>query len=273
MLLTDFGPGSSYVGEMKGVLASRAPGVPVLDLSHDVSSQDVLGAAFLLGTSARRFPRRSVFVAVVDPGVGSDRRIVALQTHAAIFLAPDNGLLSYVWEEVVSRETPRRGAHVSRETSFRLFAVTNRRLFLPTVSATFHGRDIFAPVAAFLARGLSPHLLGPRLDTLRTLSLPRPEMLPDGTLRCHVVYVDRYGNLVTDARATDLPPGELQVEVAGVTVRGLSPSYAAGPALLAIVDSWSHLEIARQNGSAAAELGLAAGAEVIVSQARAGDKG
>lgn len=256
VLLTDFGPGSSYVGEMKGVLARLAPAAPVVDLAHDVRPQDVREAAFLLGGAWRRFPRGSVFVAVVDPGVGSERAVLALETAEAIFLAPDNGLLSYVWAETVKRET-----------AARLYAVTNRRLFLPQVSATFHGRDIFAPVAARLARGYSLHLVGPRCRGLHTFDLPRPERLADGGLRCHVVYVDRFGNLVSDAVAADLPPGPVVVTAGGRTIRGLSPSYAQGGEVLALVDSWGRLEIAARNADAAAMLGLGIGDAIVVRPA------
>ncbi len=264
VLLTDFGPGSPYVGEMKGVLASIAPGAPLLDLCHDVRPRNVAEAAFVLGGSWRRFPKESVFVAVVDPGVGSERAIVALETPRAIFLAPDNGLLTYVWEGIVKRETVGSQGPVKRETLYRLRSVTARRLFLPRVSNTFHGRDIFAPVAARLARGFPVTLLGPRLPGLRTLPLSRPEALPDGSLRCHVLFVDRFGNLVTDAAAADLPAGELVVEVADRVIRGLSPSYAAADGLLALVDSWDRLEIALRDGAAAAELGLGVGDLVLV---------
>ncbi len=257
VLLTDFGPASVYVGEVKGVLAALAPGAPVYDLGHDVRPQDVAEAAFLLGSAWRRFPRGSVFVCVVDPGVGGERAILALQTPEAIFLAPDNGLLSYVWDEIVKRETPAR-----------LYAVENRRLCLPQVSATFHGRDIFAPVAARLANGLSLGLVGPRRRELFTFPVPHPQALPDGSLRCHVIYVDRFGNLVTDALGADLPAGPLVINVAGCTIAGLSPSYAAGGELLALIDSWQRLEVARRGGSAAAALGLGVG-DVVVVRAQA----
>jgi S-adenosylmethionine hydrolase len=259
VLLTDFGAESVYVGEMKAVLASLAPGVAVLDLAHDVRPQNVAEGAFLLGGAWRRYPRGSIFVAVVDPGVGSERAILALQTPDYIFLAPDNGLLSYVWREIVKRETPRR-----------LFAVTARRLFLPEVSSTFHGRDIFAPVAARLARGFSPGLLGPRLAQPVLLPLSRPAPLPGGSLRGRVLFVDRFGNLVTDVRRDDLPAGPLVVEVAGRRIAGLSPSYAAAAGLLAIVDSWNHLEIALKDGDAATALGVGPGAEVLVRPAGEG---
>ena len=267
VLLTDFGPGSSYVGEVKGVLTTLAPAALVLDLCHDVRPGQVAEAAFLLGGAWRRFPRGSVFLCVVDPGVGSERGIVALETREAVFLAPDNGLLSYVWDETVSRETGGGRGSVPRETTHRLYTVSNHRLFLPKVSRTFHGRDIFAPVAAKLACGFPVDLLGPRREQLITLPISRPEPLPDGALRCHFVYVDRFGNLVTDANAADLPSGELVVEVAGRTIRGLSPSFAAAEGFLAIVDSWGRLEIALRGGDAAAALGLDVGDSVVVRAA------
>ncbi|MHB1132233.1 MAG: SAM hydrolase/SAM-dependent halogenase family protein [Chloroflexota bacterium] len=263
VLLTDFGAGSSYVGEVKGVLAGLAPGAPVLDLCHDVRPQQVAEGAFLLGAAWRRFPRRSVFVAVVDPGVGGEREILCLETLAATFLAPDNGLLSRVWAELVKRETSDAPAAVKRETNYRLYAVTNRRLFLPEVSCTFHGRDIFAPVAARLAQGWPVDLLGPRRDLPILLPLSRPQMTARG-LRCHVLYVDRYGNLITDATGADLPAGALTVEAAGRAIAGLSASYAGAEGLLALVDSWGHLEIALRDGNAAAALGLGPGDEVFV---------
>jgi S-adenosylmethionine hydrolase len=142
--------------------------------------------------------------------------------------------------------------------------VANRRYFLPRVSRTFHGRDIFAPVAAHLAGGLPAHLLGPRLVAPALLPPSAPRPLADGSLLCHVAYVDRFGNLVTDALAADLPAGDLVVEAAGRTIHGLSPSYEAGDGLLALVDSWDHLEIALRGGSAAEALRLGQGDAVVV---------
>ncbi|MHB1006760.1 MAG: SAM hydrolase/SAM-dependent halogenase family protein [Chloroflexota bacterium] len=281
VLLTDFGLGSAYVGEVKGVLAALAPGAVVVDLCHDIRPQAVAEAAFLLGAAWKRFPRGSVFVCVVDPDVGGERAILALETREAVFLAPDNGLLSHVWAEFVKRETiPGSDAPpavageakreptlypVKRETFARLFAVTNRRLFLPRVSSTFHGRDVFAPVAARLALGLSPRAVGPRRrEAPVLLPLSAPERTAEGALRCHVAYIDRFGNLITDARAEDLPPGPLVVAVAGRRVVGLSRAYRDGPDLLALVDSWDRLEIAARDASAAALLGLSVGDPVLV---------
>lgn len=186
-LLTDFGLTDYYVGAVKGTVLRLAPGSALVDLSHDVVPGDVAGAAFLLGAAAPSFPPGTVHLAVVDPGVGSERRIlVARRGEArrgeALYVAPDNGLLTPLLD----------GAEVR--------SVARRDLFLPSPGATFHGRDRFAPVAAYLLRGEDPQELGPSIDDPVRLPLQAPVRSPD-RLRGTIVHIDRFGNLVTDIPA------------------------------------------------------------------------
>ncbi len=249
VLLTDFGLRDPFVGVMKGVIAGIAPGARTIDLSHDIPPQDVRAAAVQLWTAYRFFPPRSVFVAVVDPGVGTRRRILAAETPAGIFLAPDNGLLT-----LVLRDAPPR----------RVVSVEARRYRLPAVSATFHGRDVFAPAAAHLARGLRPARLGPRVRAWTVLPFAAPRRTRSGGTG-EVLQVDRFGNAVTNL------PGAWARRGASVTVRGRRIATVVGtygdvprgrPA--AVVSSVGTLEIAVNGGSAARRFGLARGAIVAV---------
>jgi S-adenosyl-L-methionine hydrolase (adenosine-forming) len=241
VLLTDFGGAGPYVGAMKGVILGLHARATIVDLSHEISPQDVRAAAFVLDAAWRWFPPRTIFVCVVDPGVGTNRRIVFVDAGGRRFLAPDNGLLTLVL----------RGArpHVARE-------VSNRKLFLPEVSATFHGRDVFAPVAARLARGLAPAKLGPIARRLVTFDGHGPERDGD-RLRAHVLFVDPFGNAILDVR--DEPVNEVRVGRARVhrvvTTYGELEEGEAG----LLRGSSGFLEIAVRDGSAAKRFGLEAG--------------
>lgn len=250
-LLTDFGTEDAYVGVMKGVIAGINPDANVVDLTHAVAPQDVFGAAFLLASSFAYFPEGTIHVAVVDPGVGSARQIVCVKTARYLFLAPDNGLLTLVAE----REKPRL-----------MVAVTERKYFLPEVSHTFHGRDLFAPVAARLSLGLNPSKLGPRLRKLMRLEFPQPARISGGW-RGEVIHVDRFGNLVTNISEEILAKAKrLSIRVGRRRIHGLRRSYAeAKPGeLLAIVGSTGHVEISVNLGNAAQMLRVGRGAPVQI---------
>jgi len=250
-LLTDFGTDDTYVGMMKGVIAAINPEANVIDLTHAIEPQDVVGAAFALGSAFAYFPEGAVHVAVVDPGVGSARKIVCMKTARHLFLAPDNGLLTLV---------------AQRETPTLLVEVTERRYFLPQVSRTFHGRDVFAPVAARLSLGLNPTRLGPRLRDIVRLDFPQPLAEPGGW-RCQVIHVDRFGNLITNLPGDKIRSHErVLIKVGRRRIHGIRHSYAeAGPGeLLAVVGSSGHIEIAVNLGSAAETLRLGRGATVRV---------
>lgn len=221
-LLTDFGLQDPFVGVMKGVIAGIAPEARVIDLCHGVPPQDVRAGALHLRASAPFFPDSTLFVAVVDPGVGSARRIVFARTKRHWFLAPDNGLLSWLTEPVVD---------------WRL--VDNAKLFLPNVSSTFHGRDIFAPVAARLAAGLDPHDLGPELEQPAVV-LPWP--------KDEIVAFDRFGNAIT---SIERPVKEIRHKGKTIPVKKTYADVAEGE-MLAVYGSSGLLEISVRNGDFAA---------------------
>lgn len=215
-LLTDFGLDDYYVGAVKGTVLRLTAGLrqaPVLvDLSHELPPQDVEGALHLLAAAAPTFPRHTVHLAVVDPGVGSPRRILAAEAEGHRFVAPDNGLL-----------TP-----FLRTGGTRVFAVGRKDLFLPAPGATFHGRDRFAPTAAALLRGEALDSLGPQIDDPVLLDLPAPRREGD-VLTGRVIHVDRFGNLITNLPADDLPPEPLVVTAAGHRVARRVRFYADLP--------------------------------------------
>lgn len=183
ILLTDFGLTDGYVGTMKGVISSISPEVTVYDLTHEIPPQDIEAAAVVLSSSYRFFPRQSIFVAVVDPGVGSERAIIALKTDSYIFLAPDNGLLSLIAE---------------RENVRSVVKVVNKKYFLKDVSSTFHGRDIFAPVAGYLSLGVRMEEIGEPVQDITKLSLSEVRIAPRRSLTGRVIYIDRFGNIMTN---------------------------------------------------------------------------
>ncbi len=251
-LLTDFGTADVYAGVLHGVIAGIAPLARVVDLTHDVAPQDVAGAAFLLDAAAPYFPAGTIHVCVVDPGVGSSRRILCVTTARATFLAPDNGLLTRV---------------LAREPGACVRSVEDRALFLPEVSRTFHGRDVFAPVAARLAEGLDPSEVGPEVRDPVLLPLPEDRPLAAGRVAGEVVHVDRFGNLVTNLRPERLGPAVREARVSSVDVPGpVSHSYAERPegALLLITGSTGLLEVSVRGGSARERLGVGRGAPVEV---------
>jgi S-adenosylmethionine hydrolase len=253
-LLTDFGLADHYVGVMKGVILSVDPGITLVDLGHEVPPGEVEGGAFALLASYPYFPRGTVHVAVVDPGVGTARRPIVAVAGGQLFVAPDNGLLGYVLE---------------REPGARVFHVTNERLFRQPVSTTFHGRDVFAPVGAALATGVPPESLGPEIADPVRLAPLRPTPEADGTLRGRVLQVDRFGNCVTSFTAHDLgerADGGFCLHAGTAQIRELRRHFAGGRpgAPFAIWGSSGFLEIAVNGGSAAAVLGLGTGHEVRV---------
>lgn len=263
-LLTDFGLEDAYVGTMKGVILRINPSATIVDLCHQVAPQAIAEGAFLLATSYRYFAPETIFVAVVDPGVGSERRPIALRTPGGTFVGPDNGLFGMVASDC-GVAVPRDGGRASLAgSSVAGVVLAERRYFLPAVSATFHGRDVFAPVAAHLSLGTQLDALGPPLADLVTLPVSRPERRGDQIVG-HVVHVDRFGNLITDLTEADLKPlAHPVVEAAGQRIAGIGHHYAERTGLLALVGSSGHLEIALNGGSAAAALGLGAGDSITL---------
>jgi S-adenosylmethionine hydrolase len=250
-LTTDFGTGDGYVGAMKGVILSLAPNATLVDISHDVFPQDVRHGARVLATATPFFPDGTIHVAVVDPGVGSVRRGIALQTARAVFVGPDNGLFTPFLHERIA-----------------CVALTNPAIHRHPVSATFHGRDVFAPAAAHLINKLPLGQLGPPVDDPIALPEPKPERLSDGRLRAEIVHADGFGNLITNVGPLEwnaIREGNIRVIVGGLSL-AICRTYAdAAPGeLLALAGSNGFLEIAVREGSAAERLGLGIGASVEV---------
>ena len=249
-LLTDFGLDDAYVGVMHGVILGIAPDARVVDLTHAIPPQDVRAGAFQLRTAWRYFPAGTIHVAVVDPGVGTDRRIVAVSAGAHTFVGPDNGVL--------------RWAVDAAGGSSKIVAVEAPAYRLAQTSATFHGRDIMAPAAAHLAAGVPLAALGPALAGLLGQEFPAPNVVEEG-LRGEVIYVDHFGNAITNLPH---PAGTLTahaLEVAGRQLP-LAPSYGFVPSgeALAVTGSSGFVEVAVRNGSAARLLNLHPGAACLL---------
>ncbi len=253
-LLTDFGTSDYYVVAVKGVLLRRAPGATLVDVTHEVAPGDVEGAAWLLAAASRWFPEGTVHLAVVDPGVGSSRRILAARAGGSFFVAPDNGLLAPVLSA---------GAEVR--------AVERDDLFLPGPGATFHGRDRFAPVAAFLAAGGDLAELGPVIADPVRLAVEPPRL--DGepgaagaVLHGRVAHVDRFGNLVTDLPSAWLGDASCEAEVAGHRTSSRARHFAEIPAGEAAIlpGSLGTLELSLDGDGLARRWGVGRGARVTV---------
>ncbi len=253
-LLTDFGTRDHYAGTLKGVILGICPEATLVDISHDVAPHDVLGAALELAACYRYFPAGTVFLIVVDPGVGSPRRGLAAEAGDYRFVAPDNGVLTVVFAE----QRPKA-----------IVELTERQYARPTVSRTFEGRDRFAPAAGWLAKGVRLTALGRPVSEYHRVELPVPEVRP-GSLEGTVVHVDRFGNLITniDRRAFERleHEGRLEICAGDHPIGRLVSTYAeiGGDEVAALFGSSDHLEIAANAASAAERLGLGRGARVSV---------
>lgn len=264
-LTTDFGTSDPYVGIMKGVILGINPEAAIVDISHEVGPQSIPEGAFVIGTSHRYFPRETVHVVVVDPGVGTSRDALLVTTPTSTFLAPDNGVLSYVIEAGFAVEPEIvDGSHIRMPPGYEAYRLTNSDFWLQPVSSTFHGRDIFAPAAAHLTLGVPPRQLGQEVSDVQWL--PHGRVRQEGDiLEGEVVHVDRFGNLISNIPADLLlQPRSVEIEVKGRRIQGLSRSYAEGGELLAIVGSHGNLEMSVKNGNAAHSLGASVGDAVRV---------
>ena len=253
-LLTDFGLSDAFVGTMKGVILGICPEARIVDLSHGIAPQRIEEGAFVLRTAYPYFPVGTVHVAVVDPGVGGTRRALIVETSGYRFVGPDNGLFAHVY---------------AKETDLRVVSVTEPRFMLPEISNTFHGRDVFAPVAAHLALGAPVSDFGPEIDDYVTGTVTEP-VAHEGGITGRVLHIDRYGNIITDigdALFLENTRGKrFRIRLADLALDRVSVSYdeAAAGACLAILDSAGLLEIAVNGGSAAETLGVSTGARVDV---------
>lgn len=253
-LTTDFGAVDHFVGAMKGVILSIAPKAAVIDISHEVQPFEILDGAYTIAQAYRYFPEGTVHVVVVDPGVGTSRRAILAEAAGQFFIAPDNGVLSMVYDQE---------AHKVRE-------VSNRKFFLPDISRTFHGRDIFAPSAAHLAAGALPARFGKILNDYTQLGLLKPQQMARRIWSGVILKTDRFGNLITNLHESRFPeirtrPFELSVGLR--RIMGLTETFGSCEPgeLAAIVGSSGYLEVIVNQGSAAKTLGCATGAPVEIT--------
>lgn len=256
-LLTDFGLTDPYVGVMKGVLWRAAPGLrAVVDLTHAVPPQDVARAAFFLERSYAWFPPGTVHLAVVDPGVGTERAILVLESRGQVLIAPDNGLL---------------GAVLASDPGARCRAADARRLGLEGGSTTFHGRDRFAPLAARIVEGLAPEATGPVAEPSPASFALAPVRREGECLLAGVLFADHFGNLITCARREDLPWDAFEARIGGLRARRVR-TYAEGRdgELVCLLNSYGVVELAIRGASAAERLGAAAGTDVELRAEEAG---
>lgn len=254
-LTTDFGRRDIYAGLLHAVILGIDPRLRVVDLTHDVAPHAILEAAFLLESAYRYFPPGTVHLAVVDPGVGTARPLIAIEAGAALFVAPDNGLLTVVWQGLADEE--RRAA--------RIVELTEARLWRLPVSSTFHGRDILAPVAAHLAAGRPLEEAGPPREGLTILPEAQPTITSPNTIQGRIVHIDRFGNCSTNIPAAALGGASI-VTAGGHPLGWLRRTYAdvAPGQPLALAGSDGRLEVAVREGSAAETLGLRVGDPVWV---------
>lgn len=264
-LLTDFGIEDEYVGIMKGVILSVNPSAVVVDITHHIAPQDIIQAAYTIKSSFMFFPKGTVHVVVVDPGVGTDRAILALEMSGHFFLAPDNGVL---------------GLLIDDGTVDSITRVDNSDYFLKPVSTTFHGRDIFAPVAAHISEGIEIKKMGAQTEqqTIMRLRIPKPYISDKGELAGIVISIDRFGNLITNIDSNDLEKycrnaggKRVYIRIADINIAGISPNYekAGFNNLLAIIGSRGYLEVSVNRGNAEHMLAVKKGDAVKVFPAAA----
>lgn len=254
-LTTDYGTSDHLIGTMKGVILRILPGAVIVDINHHVTPFDLLDGALTIGRCYDYFPSRTIHVVVVDPGVGTERCPILVSGEHHYFVAPDNGVLSMVYE---------------REPRVSVRHITASHYFLNPVGNTFHGRDIFAPVAAWLGKTGQTEAFGDEISDYVRFPLPRPKR-EKGTIKGVVLQVDSFGNLMTNLRAEDLPPaaltdGRIDLQVSGQRVEQFAQTFAHGAPgqPIALLGSSGFLEVAVNRGNAAQLLGIGRGAEVTL---------
>lgn len=255
-LTTDFGLNDHFVGTIKGVILNIAPNADVVDICHSVQPFDILDAALTLAEAYNHFPVRTVHLVVVDPGVGSARRPIIASSDRHNFVAPDNGVLSLMY---------------AREERLSVRHISSQHYFLQPVSNTFHGRDIFGPVAAYLAKGVDHEKFGPEITDFARFNAPKPKAVDAKTIKGVVLKVDRFGNLITNFTPQDVPAmfegKKFKLIICKKEITALKSNYAEGAQgeVFAILGSMGYLEIAANRAAAAQLTGGAKGAEVSIS--------
>lgn len=255
-LTTDYGTNDHLVGTLKGVILRIAPDATIVDITHNVAPFDLLDGALAIGSAYSYFPARTIHVVVVDPGVGTERRPLLVTGESQHFVAPDNGVLSLVFE---------------REQNVLVRHANVEHYYLQPVSKTFHGRDVFAPVAAWLAKGSQASAMGDEITDYKKFAMPKPKP-GEGGLKGVVLRVDSFGNLITNFRAEDLSNAELeggaiQMQLGNQTVSKLVDTFAKGAQgeAFAYIGSSGFVEVGINRGNASRSLGIGRGAQVTVS--------
>lgn len=251
-MLTDFGTKDYFVGAMKGVILSINPNVQIVDITHEIEAQNINAAKFTLQACYKNFPEKTIFVAVVDPGVGSNRRAILVETDEYFFVAPDNGLLSFIFNETVN---------------FKVYELTNEKFFAENISRTFHGRDVFAPVAAHLSNGINPFEFGVQIDEFIRLNETKPFENESGEIVGEIIHIDKFGNLITNLTKENLPE-KFVLEINDVKIEKLNEYFAEAEKgeILMIFGSAGFLEIAAFQSSAQKLLNSKAGNLVKVEK-------
>ena len=256
-LTTDFGTNDHFIGTMKGVILSIEPDAQIIDICHAVQAFDVLDGALTISQAYSYFPTGTIHMVVVDPGVGTARRPLIVSSDRHHFVAPDNGVLSLIYQ---------------REQRLSARHVTGEHYFLQPVSNTFHARDVFSPVAAYLAKGVDPEKFGEAVTDFVRFSAPKPKAANENTLRGVVLKVDRFGNLISNITPQDAPmlfgenPGAFKIVVGQREIREIKEAYALGAPgeVFGIMGSMGYLEVAANRGSAAQLLGVGKGTDVNI---------
>jgi S-adenosyl-L-methionine hydrolase (adenosine-forming) len=249
-LLTDFGTKDYFVGALKGVITTIAPDVNIVDITHEIEPQNIASAGFTLRTCYKNFPKQTIFTAVVDPGVGSDRKAILVETEDYYFIAPDNGLLSFIF---------------NNEKNFKVHELTNKKFFAPKVSTTFHGRDVFAPVAAHLSNSFQPDEFGRQIINYIRFDELKPYVESNGKIIGEIIHIDRFGNLVTNLTKEHLPD-KFVAEVNNIKIDKIRNYYseAEKSELFMVFGSAGFLEIVAFQNSAAKKIAAEIGSLIIV---------
>ena len=252
-LITDFGNIDYFVGAMKGTIFSINSDAQIVDITHDVERHNISSAGFTLSACYKDFPKKTVFVAVVDPGVGSDRRAILVETDSYYFIAPDNGLLSFIFNDT---------------DKFRVFAITKKEFFCSKkISRTFHGRDIFAPAAAYLSNGTASNSFGDEIQDFVNQRFINPIRKSNGDIEARVIHADRFGNLITNLKSEDLPE-KFSIQIGDKFIDKFQKHFseASTSEVFMIFGSIGYLEIVSFRDSAKDFLEVETGEKIIVTK-------
>ena len=251
-LLTDFGTRDYFVGAVKGAILSVNETARIIDITHEIPPQDIFTASFTLRACYQDFPDKTIFLAVVDPGVGSNRRAILVETGDYFFIAPDNGLLSFVFD---------------KEADFRVFELTDERFFAAKVSRTFHGRDVFAPCAAYLSRGIEPSEFGNEIKDFVRFKTAKPQTISQTEIEAEITHIDYFGNLITNLEQTDLPE-KFTLEINERKIEKMQNFFAEAEKgeMFMILGSAGFLEIVAFRDSAAKLLNAKIGQKILITK-------